>query len=274
MQIQDVRWAKCSQSLKRLAHTPLLLVCLWKCLLWAACSKSVCPKENTLSFRETCENTRLVVFWMGTVCSGKLSVGQVIWAWKMKRNPAKCFTVLLTRCCSSGSTYLPSELQQSPTYLCRGSFCLSLISGDYFIWLHSWFRRAVCVPAAPIPPCSLPTVGPSLPHPRLGLESSFPIPCCTLEKSLFHKLFFHGICWLGKSGWAVQPNSLWQECIALPLHSRGAAHKGSPCPLSELINTACSGLLKSSAFSFQLFGHKSWALWFQEKLFRSCVGNC
>lgn len=101
-----------------------------------------------MSFREMCENTRLVVFWMGAVCSGKLSVGQVIWAGKMKRNPAKCFTVLLMRC-SSGSTYLPSELQQSPTYLCRGSFCLSLISGDYFIWLYSWFRGAGCVPAAP-----------------------------------------------------------------------------------------------------------------------------
>lgn len=125
-------------------------------------------------------------FWMGTVCSGKLNVSQVIWACKMKRNPAKCFTVLLTRC-SSGSTYLPSELLQSPTYLCRASFCLSLISGDYFIWLHSWFRRAGCVPAAPHAARVPPTVGPSLPRPRLGLERPFPIPCCALEKSLFHK---------------------------------------------------------------------------------------
>lgn len=93
--------------------------------------RPVSLRENAPSFRKMCENWRFVVFWMGTVCSGKLSVGQVIWAWKMrKKNPAKhqakCFPVLYTRC-SSGSSCFPSELQQSPKYLRRGSLCLSLI---------------------------------------------------------------------------------------------------------------------------------------------------
>lgn len=155
----------------------------------------ICLPQGKHSYSKKCVKIR---FWMGALCSGKLSVGQVIWAWKMKRNPAKCFTVLLTRC-SSGSTYLPSELQQIPTYLCRGSFCLSLISEDYFIWLYSWFRGAGCVPAVPHSlkqPMSLPLFG----HP-------FHVPGCDWKgpspsrASLWRNHYFTNIFSMGFAGW-------------------------------------------------------------------------
>lgn len=136
----------------------------------------ICLPQGKHSYSKKCVKIR---FWMGALCSGKLSVGQVIWAWKMKRNPAKCFTVLLTRC-SSGSTYLPSELQQIPTYLCRGSFCLSLISEDYFIWYIRGLEELGVSQLLPIPsssPCpshclatpstSQAETGKVLPHPVL-----------------------------------------------------------------------------------------------------------
>lgn len=71
--------------------------------------------------------------------------------------------------------------------------------------------------AAHVPP----STWPSPLHPRLGLERSFPIPCCALEKSLFPRYFFHGFCWLGESVWAVQADSLQLERIAFPLLSLG-----------------------------------------------------
>ena len=141
-----MRWAEQSHSPKRPTHT---FASGWFGKVPAMdCLSKIRPvllRENVLSFRKMYEKTRFVVFWMGTVCNGKLSVGQVIWAWKMKKNPtkhrAKCFTVLRTRY-SSGSTCLPSGLQQSPRYLCRGSLCLSLISGDYFSRLYYGIRGA------------------------------------------------------------------------------------------------------------------------------------
>lgn len=46
-------------------------------------------RERALRLRRMYEKRRFVVFWMGAVCNEKLSVGQVICAWKMNVNPAK-----------------------------------------------------------------------------------------------------------------------------------------------------------------------------------------
>lgn len=120
----------------------------------------------------------------------------------------------------SPSLWAPAE----PQALVQGSLCLSLISGG------------ICIPrCSPCPSwwlaCS-----------RLGLERSFPILCCALEKSLFHKYFFHGVFLarrvdLGCAGRFPAAGARRPS----PAQSQGAAHKGD---LSKLINTTRSRLLE------------------------------
>ena len=74
---------------------------------------------------------------------------------------------------------------------------------------------------------------PSPPRPRLGLERSFPIPCCALEKSLFRKYFFRGFCWPGQSVRATQADSLRLGHVALPLLSLGELLARAPNALSR-----------------------------------------
>lgn len=62
----------------------------------------------------------------------------------------------------------------------------------------------------------------SPPRPRLGLERSFPIPCCALEKSLFYKYFFHGFCWPGESVRAVEADSLPWSASPFPCSVSGS----------------------------------------------------
>lgn len=143
----------------------------------------------------------------------------------MKRNLAKCFIILLTRC-SSGSTYLPSELQQSPTYLCKGSFCLSLISGDYFIWLHSWFRRAGCVSAAPrstMQPLSLPLLGHLFHIPGWGWKGPSPS-----HAELWRNHYFTNSFSVGFSGWESRVGL----CSLIPC---GGSTSSFPFTLRELL---------------------------------------
>lgn len=75
--------------------------------------RPVLLRGNTPSVRKMDENKRFVVFWMGAVCNGKLSVGQVIWMWKRRKKSGKTLGKTLLSSVQSGSTRLPSGLQQS-----------------------------------------------------------------------------------------------------------------------------------------------------------------
>lgn len=143
-----------------------------------------------------------------------------------EKNPAihraKCFTDLRMRC-SSGSSCLPSGLQQSPKYLCRGSLCLSLIWGDYFIWLYYWFRGAgwiLASPRSPMQPMSLPVLG--HPHHVPDWDWKGPSPSCA---ALWRNHYFTDTFSMGFVGW----ESLFRPCRLIP-----CGWSASPFPCSVL----------------------------------------
>jgi len=174
------------------------------------------------------------------VCNGKLSVGQVIRAWKLKRNlakhRAKLLTVLRTRC-SSGSVCLPAGLRQSPKYLCRGSLCLCLTSGDCFIWWCYWFRGAGWIPAAPRSPrqpVSLSVLGHPHRVPDWDWKGPSPSPAALWRNHYFANTFSVGF---------VGRDSLFGPCRRIPCSwgtspfpcsVLGSCLRGLPMPFLEI----------------------------------------
>lgn len=111
---------------------------------------------------------------------------------------------------SSSSNCHPCGLWHSPRYLCRCSLCLPCSQEDVLLG---------CITASGThPPASLPMLGHPHPIPD-GLEGASHSPCCALEKSLFPKGFFHGVCWPGEPVRAVR--SLRLQSIVLPLAGPG-----------------------------------------------------